>query len=192
MTNEVLGIRDEISELWHDNLATWHARRHFGFDTADRFVAFCAAKDWLQDTSESLLVHRERGFSDNPHLAYIEFWGVLQAAVVQQDAIKELHYAVTNEGQLPAGAVRPAWKELRELRNLAVGHPTKRRDGTRSVSGREGKTYERIPLQVWQKDGTGRFDFLRLGELLDRYDAEAAHVMRTELLPKFKALLASP
>jgi len=51
----------------------------------------------LQDTSESLYVHRIKGFANDPHEAYIEFWGVMQAIFIQQDAISELYEAVTSK-----------------------------------------------------------------------------------------------
>jgi hypothetical protein len=144
--------RNKISDLWHAEVASWQYAENFGFETNDRYWAFCAAKDWIQDTGEALVVHRRRGFSDDPFLAYLEFWGILQAVVVQQDAIAGLQYAFRGSDEKILKTEGTAWKKLRDLRNLAVGHPTdKRASGNsvmRCVSGREGKSYERIPLRI--------------------------------------------
>lgn len=176
----LLEWRDRISALWHEQTHIWWNAPQCGFATSDQFVAFCAAKDWLQDTAETLLWHRSRGFSSDPYPAYLEFWGILQAVVIQQDAIKELNYALTG-AELPARASDSAWVKLRDLRNLTVGHPNRKSAGRgqlplRSVSGREGKSYERIPIQVYgQKIEKTRS--LNLAQLLDEYDVEASKVL---------------
>jgi hypothetical protein len=62
------------------------------------------------------------GFSRDPMRAYIEFWGVMQAIAIQQDAICELHKAVV--GSRPdKDQIGPTWKDLKEKRNQCAGHP---------------------------------------------------------------------
>lgn len=180
MGNQVLSIRDEISERWHSQGIYYGSDSNFGFSTRDRYIAFCVAKDWLQDTGEALMTHRRRGFCDDPHLAYLEFWGVLQAVAVQQDAIGELHYAVTGD-KLPGSVIRqPAWGKVRNLRHLAVGHPTRRGRGCdgrlRSVSGRQPKSYDLVELSVYG-NADSKIDRIALGQMIDAYDSEAAEIM---------------
>jgi hypothetical protein len=69
----------------------------------------------------------EIGFSKNPMLAYLEFWGVMQAVVMQQDAICELHKAVT--GKPPQVRDLVLWWKIRHKRDLCVGHPANRSRG---------------------------------------------------------------
>jgi len=181
-SHKVLDWRDKISALWHHNASVWEPQENYGFKSSDTYFAFCAAKDWLQDTSEALLIHREKGFSEDSHLAYIEFWGVLQAVFIQQDAISELHYALTGNRDFLQRDQSAAWSRVRKLRNLAVGHPTNRRGGkeaeSRCVSGREVKSYERIRLQVFK--GTQiQHQILDLGSMLDRYDEDAAKILES-------------
>lgn len=177
----LLDWRDKISALWHERSHVWNTKPHCGFATGDQYLAFCTSKDWLQDTAETLLWHRRRGFSSEPYAAYLEFWGILQAAVVQQDAIRELNYALTG-AELPARGGDSAWMRLRELRNLTVGHPNRKSAGRgqlslRSVSGREGKSYERVPVQVYGQQVVAT-RYLNLAQLFDEYDVEAAEVLK--------------
>ena len=67
----------------------------------------------------------ERGFSSDPWLAYIEFWGVMQAIFIQQDAIKEIYEAVI--GSKLQISKQSGWWKVREIRNLCAGHPGKTR-----------------------------------------------------------------
>ena len=48
----------------------------------------------IQDTGELVQSHMKHGFSSDPWLAYIEFWGVMQAIFIQQDAINEFYEAM--------------------------------------------------------------------------------------------------
>ena len=52
---------------------------------------------------------------------YLSIYGVLQGLFIQQDAVKNLHEAL----EIPY-IVDPLLKEIREIRNNAVGHPTNR------------------------------------------------------------------
>ena len=174
----VLEWRDDLSKLWHENIQIWYPQNHCGFTTNDQYFAFCAAKDWIQDTGEVLMLHRKQGFSQQPHSAYLEFWGILQAVFIQQDAIIELEYSFTGKRLKDKKTQCPAWHEVRELRNLAVGHPTNKRGGKRSVTGRQGKSYKNVPLTVYSNGDADTKD-LDLGSLLDRYDAEASTLMQS-------------
>ncbi|GKY88550.1 hypothetical protein [Sinisalibacter aestuarii] len=177
-----LTVRDEISEYWLKS-DKHLAEPTYGFDTADHYDAFCIAKDWLQDTSEAIMAHRKAGFSGDPLLAYIEFWGVLQAVIVHQDAICELDYSVSETRKKASELLSGnASQEIRQLRNLAAGHPTlnaSRLNGpARSVTGRLEKTYDQIDLMV-SGDSNVRIAKINLGKMIDRYDAEATVALRS-------------
>lgn len=171
MTLSICAARDAFSQLWHAKTSVWSGQHHCGFDTADQHLAFCTAKDWLQDTSEALLIHRRKGFSDDPYLAYIKFWGVLQAIYIQQDAISELNYAVCGQ-RLTQDKQPDAWKAIRNYRNILVGHPNSKSHGetkdrtVRSVTGREPKSYNAISIH-YHSGRDPRDDTIRLGELID-------------------------
>lgn len=183
MTQRIAERRDLISELWHANAHVWLHKQSMGFQTEDQYFAFCVSKDWIQDTAEALIHHRASDFSSDPLKAYLEFWGVLQAVFVQQDAIKELWFSFEGTRELdPQPALDSAWAELRDLRNLAVGHPVKNTQSkiakaatapARCVSGRQPRSYKRIPL-TWYVDGSIKNEAVDLGALIDRYDIEAS------------------
>jgi len=139
----------------------------------------------LQDTGEALIAHRARGFSADPIDAYLEYWAVMQAIFVQQDAICELHYAFTGnkDGQRLFRGL-PNWNKLRDLRNLTVGHPTNKGAGMNMVLRvsipRQPMTYDHIDYVVWAPDGKFHKS-MNLGHLLDDYDDEAGAKMKDML-----------
>jgi len=177
----ILFEREMLSATWHSRASGWECAKDFTFPSHDQCLAFCAAKDWIQDTAESIIRHREVGFSEDPSSSYLEFWGVLQATFILQDAIHEMRYALVGETSLPVDVRRSsiAWLRLRELRNDAVGHPTKRGGAPvkRCVTGRQPKSYESITLTFYQ-GGSVWNENLRLGQLLDELDVEASKVIR--------------
>jgi hypothetical protein len=63
---------------------------------------------------------------------YLRTYGVLQALVLQQDAVQHLGEALGVQAELPGEL-----KGIREVRNNAVGHPTRR-------GGAPGKAFNRI------------------------------------------------
>lgn len=179
--DQVLFWRDKMSTLWMENLGLWSKHNTYGFGELDRYFAFCAAKDWLQDTGEAILTHRKIGFCHQPLQSYIEFWGIMQGLFVQQDAIKELSYAVTGRRLKNDYSTGHAWRELRDLRNLVVGHPTNKMLGEvkgRTVIGRQSMTYHRISIVMYSPAGETKARTINLGELIDNYDDEAGALMK--------------
>lgn len=181
MTRKILDQRDRVSDLWHKKNSVWWNQENMGFGSEDQYFAFCAAKDWIQDTAEALLLHRKTNFSRDPAKAHLEFWGVMQALFVQQDAIRQLWYSLHRSDVLqPRPSKESAWEELRDLRNLAVGHPTNSaqskvaradRVTARCVTGRQPKSYAQIPLTIYVA-GNVESKPLDLAALIDRYDDE--------------------
>ena len=74
----------------------------------------------MQDSTEALWTHRQRGFTEGDALlAYVEFWGVMQAVIIQQDSINELHEVIVGDN-LDTGQLI-GWHRLRDLRNECAG-----------------------------------------------------------------------
>jgi hypothetical protein len=120
---EVAKTREEISELWHQNLRIWLDATNHTLKDKEKCFAFCAGRDWMKDTCEALSQHRQKGFSSGSHSAYLGFRRVLQAAFIQQDAIEQL-YSSTFGNKLPREFKGQAWDEMRDTRSFTVGHPT--------------------------------------------------------------------
>ncbi|MNU29713.1 hypothetical protein D3C71_181900 [compost metagenome] len=174
----LLGVRSEIYDHFHasnirDELFLQPGHR-------DRFAQYDTAMLLLQDTGEALWVHRRREFSPSAMTAYIEFWGVVQAVIIQQDALIEL---ATSVGA-PKPSVGVAWTEIRDFRNVLVGHPANKKSGgkgrnakgpLRAFMGRQQKTYRELTYELWdgesEKVSHPKVD---LGRMIDAYEAEAA------------------
>lgn len=121
-----------------------------------------------------------RGFSSDPMDAYLEFWGVMQALVIQQDAIRELHKAVVGSSANTANL--SAWNALRETRNLCAGHPAKRSFGVpksqRAFMGRSFGTYSNIQYELWEEGSqTPTHPTFDLKQMIVDYEQEAVQVL---------------
>jgi hypothetical protein len=150
---------------------------HF-FDAthADDYAAYYTAMYLLQDSTEALSAHRERGFASDSFLAYIELWGVMQAINIQQDAIKKLYELLTAKG-FPSYTGK--WKEIRDLRVLCAGHPVdkgeaRKQPAVRTFAGRHFGDYDEVTLESYREDGRNTEHVkIKLGVLIDAYAREA-------------------
>lgn len=166
--------RDEIYNYFHGSASC----QQFFFAAAqeERYAAYYTSMYLLQDTTESLMVHRSKGFSSDPFEAYIEFWGVMQALFIQQDSVSEL-YEVVIGNALDARNLT-SWQALRTLRNTCAGHPAKKdRPKTspllRTFMGRNFGNYSAITYEQWQSPDGISHPVVDLGALIDSYATEA-------------------
>lgn len=90
-------------------------------DHLDDWNRLTTAMDLLGDTALALQRYEIQGFGDEDGTKYLLFYGTFQALVLQQDSIREL-YSIFCEKQLIPDT-NSAWMRIRELRNLAAGHP---------------------------------------------------------------------
>lgn len=138
------------------------------------FERYCIAKDTIQDTGESLLAHREKGFSSDIYLRYVEYYGLLQAIYMQQDAIQALHRLFMAPPDLDYKPLQN-WNALRDLRNDTAGHPVGRlKRLNRSQIAYDRVNYMRCPtndISSWESYN------VHLSKLLDGYDVEAANIL---------------
>ena len=176
----VQSARQQIADYDHGLL--WEPEHFSKALGDDLYAAYYTSKFLIGDTAEAISNHMNQGFSDSALTAYVEFWGVMQALFIQQDAIKELYRAIHGMEL----SIRPngsAWQTLREKRNILVGHPAKKdKPLRRSFMGRIGITYERIQYEQWNADsGQRTYPIFNLRKLIERYDIEASEVL-TEVL----------
>jgi len=178
--------RQEIYDYFHNNRGC----QQFFFETAreQRYAAYYTSMYLVQDTSESLLAHRLTGFSSDPHAAYIEFWGVMQALIIQQDSISELYEAVTAK-KLDSRALN-SWQKIRTLRNSCAGHPAKKDRPNKSpvrrtFIGRRFGGYPAITYEQWDAKGGISHPTVNLDALIDGY-AKEAETKLVEVLQSMK------
>jgi hypothetical protein len=175
----VMAVRQEIADHWHDRTGC----RTVLFASDDAFAAFYTSKFLIQDTAEAVDLHMETGFSSNALAAYIEFWGVMQALVIQQDAITELHKSIF--GSPPVLQKPSSWFDVRELRNRCAGHPAKANNKGATLRSFMGRTFGQYTCIQYEQYNSATeqtthptFD---LKSLIHSYDAQAASVPSTLL-----------
>ncbi|WP_313918387.1 hypothetical protein [Tahibacter sp.] len=168
--------REKIYEYFHSSEGC--QSYFYAQENEPSFVAYYNSMYLLQDATESLAAHRTRGFAEDARAAYLEFWGVMQAIVIQQDAICELHEVVAGEELNARRSQLKAWLELRDLRNLCAGHPVKkdiprREPLTRTFMSRSFGNYSAITFEQWRQGEGESHPKVNLAELLDEYEVEA-------------------
>lgn len=133
-------IRSRIYRFFQDSKECWG----YFSDKAhsDEYVRYYTSMYLLQDSTEGLQAHMCKGFSEDPKLAYIEMWGVMQSVVIQQDSIKTL-YGIILKSDLKISD-DSKWKEIRTLRNQCAGHPGNHGQRYRSFFGRGNITYTNL------------------------------------------------
>jgi hypothetical protein len=146
---------------------------------ADAYAAYYNSMFLIADTGESVAAHMKRDFSADPLSAYIEFWGVMQAIFIQQDAICELHKVVV--GSKPQFGT--SWACIRDIRNICAGHPANRSATQRTFMGRNFGNYARIQYELWDAATNQRTNpTFNLETKIKAYDAEAATILNTVLV----------
>ncbi|MDO8772284.1 MAG: hypothetical protein Q7K57_26995 [Burkholderiaceae bacterium] len=143
----------------------------------EEYVAYYNSMYLLQDATDSLGQHRKKGFSKDPLEAYLEFWGLMQALIIQQDCIAEVFEVLTGSKLDSKALGLTSWTELRTLRNICAGHPVKKNrpksSPTRSFMGRSFGNYDSFTYECWEKGGARTHPQVKLGVLLDSYAGEA-------------------
>lgn len=91
----------------------------------------CSSLDAIRDTSNAIEAYLQYDGDDNYGEQILRVYGLLQALYVQQDAVKNLYEAVELKFDI---SPYPKLKEIRKLRNDAIGHPTKRGTNSNNLS----------------------------------------------------------
>lgn len=99
-------------------------------DQLDDWYTLTVALDTLGDSCSALIYFENEGIGTSTGEKYLRLYGVLQAIILQQDAINHL-YRLFTENKLTIEDTS-AWAKIREVRNMATGHPI----------GKKGKSEE--------------------------------------------------
>jgi hypothetical protein len=118
----------EIREEVH-SLLTRDPMQSLLFSKYGNWASACAALDIIDDIEYAFSSFRESPYPKDTGLLYVQLFGILGMIYVQQDA--GLHLAKILKLKLK---VVGKAKELRELRNNAVGHPVQREINKTKVS----------------------------------------------------------
>lgn len=88
---------------------------------AGEWNKLCSSLDVIGDTELAIDAYLTRQLTRDAGEAYLIVYGILQVLFAQQDAVRHLYDSLSIEFSLPDGIL-----QIREIRNNAVGHPTKR------------------------------------------------------------------
>jgi hypothetical protein len=159
-------------------------------EDSDKITCAQISLDVAEDAMAAISCFLSGGIGSGVGERYLRLYGVLQAVFLQQDAILTLCKLFLGSRTEPGAP--SAWKELRSLRNLTVGHPIERGTGEhvrRSFVTQISLTNDGFDYQVWHKH-TSAFSFERadLVKLLMVYAKEAAQSLEG-LLPVLNAAI---
>ena len=130
--------------------------------------------DIIGDTDMAIASYRQLEPSDDLGILYLTTYGLLQVLFVQQDAIRhaaeavDFNYAFSQE-----------LRDIREVRNCAVGHPA-RRDRPRTESfgiNRTSLSQQGFTLYSFDWSQTAMRRSISFPELIDRQTEEVCHAL---------------
>lgn len=89
---------------------------------AARWNQICSCMDAIGDACQATAAYPEVGDSETTGARYLAVYGVLQALVIQQDAVRDICEALDKERDVLG---HPRLQEIRDIRVRGAGHPTK-------------------------------------------------------------------
>jgi len=85
------------------------------------WLKLCSSLDVIGDCEMAMDAYCSKSMPSDPGVLYLATYGVLQALVVQQDAVRHLCECVAATYNWRDHAIL---QEIREIRNASIGHPT--------------------------------------------------------------------
>lgn len=85
----------------------------------------CSSLDVIEDSDLAIAAYINSEFGTDDGEKYLRLYGVLQALFMQQDAVINMCESLGCQNDL---TTHPKLKEIRDIRNDSIGHPTKRRN----------------------------------------------------------------
>ena len=116
--NVVENLIKQIREYIND------PRKHYKLrQNKPLFSQLCSSLDVIGDTEQAITAFEAKEFGDSTAVHYLAVYGLFQVIYVQQDAVNNLCEAL----KIPVNTNNyPKLKQIRDIRNEAVGHPTKK------------------------------------------------------------------
>ncbi|MDF1552959.1 MAG: hypothetical protein P1P84_07850 [Deferrisomatales bacterium] len=99
-------------------------RQHALLQDTASWNCLCSSLDTIGDTGLAIAAYGPSAKANSEGAAYLLVYGILQALFIQQDAVENMCKALQIDYVLDSSL-----KEVREIRNDSIGHPTKRGAG---------------------------------------------------------------
>ena len=155
--------------------------RYFDDRPDDEWKALCVSMNILGDTCLALEYYEASGIGDDYGEKYLKLYGVLQAIILQQDSICQI-YRIFLGSVLQPGS-DPAWKRIRNLRNLTVRHPVEKNDkngNKRCFISRVSIENDSFQVMIWNKDKEQKeFEDINLTTLYEEYKTGTVEYLKS-------------
>jgi hypothetical protein len=177
-TREDMLTIDDLSE-WIRNYG--HDARHLSRLIADEFVwhQLWTAMDVINDAESATVAYLDHEFPGDTGEQYLRIYGVMQALFLQQDALVDLIKAVhPSKNILPNDVL----KDIREVRNASVGHPTRlERKGRKELSAHgiihNTMTKNGFDLLSYPRPKDKVFTHVSVRDLIEKQRAETVRIL---------------
>lgn len=116
------GLVAEINELTNSVRGHINTHRYQSvlLDDSKTWNQICSSLDVIGDSLYAVESYDAKSFPEDVGLKYIYTYGILQALFLMQDALRHLSEAFDISYELTG-----TLKEIRNIRNASIGHPTK-------------------------------------------------------------------
>lgn len=108
----------EIREIINEPRKQFHLIKDKNF-----WSQLCSSLDVIEDCDLAITAFVEGDLGESFGEKYLKLYGLLQALFLQQDAVTNLCESLGLQNDISS---HPKLKEIRDIRNDSVGHPTKR------------------------------------------------------------------
>lgn len=149
------------------------------------FSQLCSCLDVIEDTEDAINAYIEKDFGQDKPFLYLAIYGLLQAFFVQQDAVNNLREAL---GVKETTDIYPKLREIKEIRNDSIGHPTKRnqRKGTpTSYHHITQKTLCKSGFTLtsyYSDDSPPQFKYIDIPELINEQNKYISEILSTLII----------
>lgn len=145
------------------------------------FSQLCSSLDVIGDTEEAIAAFKAKEFGDSKAAHYLAVYGLLQAIYVQQDAVNNLCESLGIPERINKYL---KLKEIREIRNDTVGHPTRRdkqkgRPSSYHHISRMSLNQTGFKLASFFSDGTSQFRSINIPELIEEQRRFISEILST-------------
>jgi hypothetical protein len=146
------------------------------------FHVVCSALDVIGDTTMAIDAYRGLEESEYYSVSYLRLYGLLQALFIQQDAAEH----IIDSLKINCAASRDDLLYVREIRNQAIAHPTKREARPKKsipqsshAIARNSLRHGSFTLMSYTEDDQCQFTHVNVGTLIAKQEAGIAAILST-------------
>ena len=143
------------------------------------WLQLCSALDVVEDSDLAIASFSAGEFPATDGARYLAVYGLLQALFLQQDAVFNICESLSIPEKLES---YPGLKEIREIRNASIGHPTKKaglkgRSTSYHFISRPTLSLDGFELHSSHSDETTEFKGISIPELIAEQRRYVSHIL---------------